>query len=100
MLGAASGDRRPYAKGPDEAAVRVVVLTTVTEHDVRAAAGSAALAPHRWSGFQQRNELRDVVAIAVGQSDGERDAGDSVIRWCLLPVPPRSTRLRPVLEPP
>jgi hypothetical protein len=52
-----------------------VVVAAVTEHDVRAAPGPAALAPHRWNGFEQRNELGDVVAIAAGQGDGERDAG-------------------------
>lgn len=47
VLGATSGDHRLHAESPDEAAVFVVVVAAVTEHDVRAAAWSAVPATHR-----------------------------------------------------
>lgn len=70
VLGAASGDHRLHAEGPDEAVVLVVVVATVTEHGVRAAPGPATLAAHWWNGFEQRDELGDVAAVAAGQGDG------------------------------
>lgn len=98
VLGATSCDHRLHTKGPDEAAVLVVVVAAVTEHDVWAAPGTAGLAPHRWNGFEQRNELGDVVAIAAGEGDGERDAGgvgDQVVLAARpAPVNRTSSRLR------
>ncbi len=69
--------RAPVATGnarPDESAVRVAVVATVTQH-IRAAPGPAALAPHGGHRLQQRDELRDVVAVVTGQGAGERDSG-------------------------
>lgn len=75
VLHAAAGDQRFHAEVPDQAAVLVVVVTAVTEHDVGAAPGLAALAPNGRYCLEQWNELGDVIAVAAGQGDGERDAG-------------------------
>ncbi|WP_419197627.1 hypothetical protein [Microbispora hainanensis] len=60
MLSAASGDLRANAQRPDMLAVLVVVVAAVTEDDVRAPAGPAALAEYRWDGLQQRHEQGSV----------------------------------------
>ena len=75
VLGASAGDERLHTEAPDQATVLVMVVAAVTEHDVGAAPGSAALAPHRRYCLKQWNELGDVIAVAAGQGDGERDAG-------------------------
>lgn len=67
MFGAASSDQRLHAERADEAAVLVVVVAAVAEHDVGAAPGAAALAPHGRHGLEQRDELGDVVAVATGE---------------------------------
>ncbi len=48
VFSATSRDQRLHAKRADEAAVLVVVVAAVTEHDVGAAPRSATLAPHGW----------------------------------------------------
>lgn len=80
VFGTPPRDQRFHSECADEAAVLVVVVATVTEYDVRAAPGPAALAAYRRNGFEQRNELGDVVAVAARQGGGERDAVASVIR--------------------
>lgn len=75
MLGSAAGDDRLHAEVPDEPAVLVVVVTAVRKYDVRAAARSAALASHGRYCLKQWDELGDIIAVAAGQSDRERDAG-------------------------
>ncbi len=77
MFAAASGDHGFDAARPQQSAVLVVVIAAIGEQPVGLLAGSAWLAGH-WSGVQvvqQRQQLRDVVAVAAGQRDGERDAG-------------------------
>lgn len=62
---------------PEQPAVLVVVIAAVGEHPVGLAARAARLAGDR-PGVQvleQRDELRDVVAVAAGQRDRERDPG-------------------------
>lgn len=75
MLAATAGYQRLHAEVPDETAVLVVVVAAVTQHHIGAAAGPAPLAPHRRHGLEERDELGDVVAVAAGQGDGERNAG-------------------------
>lgn len=75
VFGAASRDQWLHAERADEAAVLVVVVAAVTEHDVGAAPWPTALAADGWHCLEQRDELGDVVAVAAGQGDGERDAG-------------------------
>lgn len=69
-----SRDQWLHAERADEAAVLVVAVAAVTEHDVGAATRSATLAPHRRHCLEQRDELGNVVAVATGEADGERDA--------------------------
>ena len=71
---AAAGDPRGDPAGAQLAAVDVVVVAAVGEQLPRAAAGPPAPAADRRDGVEQRDELRDVVAIAAGQGDRQRDA--------------------------
>jgi hypothetical protein len=71
---AAAGDARGDAPGAQLAAVGVVVVAAVGEQLPWAPAGPAASAPDRRNGVDQRDELGDVVAVAAGEADGERDA--------------------------
>lgn len=100
VFSATSCEQWLHAERADEAAVLVVVVAAVTEHDVGAAPRSATLAPQTggtaWSsGMSWVTSLRlpPVRVTASGMPVA------SVIRWCLLPVLPRSTGLRPVLGP-
>jgi hypothetical protein len=70
----AAGDPRGDAAGAQLAAVDVVVVAAVGEQLPGAPAGPAASAPDRRNGVDQRDELGDVVAVAAGEADGERDA--------------------------
>lgn len=74
MGGAAAGDLGCDAAAPQQSAVFVVVVAAVGVHDRRALAGSAAPPTDGWDRLQQRDELRDVVAVAAGQRDRQRDA--------------------------
>ena len=76
MFDAASGDHGFDAARPQQAPVLVVVVAAVSEDQVGLLAGPAVLAGDR-SGMQiveQRHQLGDVVAVAAGQRDGQRDA--------------------------
>ncbi len=75
VFGAASRDQWLHAERADETTVLVVVVTAVTEHDVGAAPRSAESAPYPRHCLEQWDELGDIVAVAAGTSDGERDAG-------------------------
>lgn len=67
-----------------------MVVTAVPECAVRAAPRPAVLAAHGRDCLEQWDELGDVVAVAVGQGERERDArgiGDQMTRAaCLTPV--------------
>ncbi len=98
--GAASGDQRLHVEGADEAAVLVVVVAAVTEHDVRAAPGRPRVprtgGTTSSSGMSWETSLRlPPVRVTVR---GMPVA--SVIRWCSLSALPRPTGLRSVLGPP
>lgn len=97
VFGAAPRDQWLHAECADQAAVLVEVVAAVTEHDVGAASGPTALATYRRHGLKQWDELGDVVAIAAGQGDGERDArgiGDQVVLAARpAPVDRTSSRL-------
>ena len=71
---AAAGDPRGDAASAQPVAVEVVVAAAVGEQLARSAARSAAPTADRRHGVDQRDELGDVVAVAAGQADGERDA--------------------------
>ena len=71
---AAAGDPRSDPALSELSAVDVVVVAAVGEQLPRSAAGAAAPSPDRRDAVGQRDELGDVVAVAAGQADRERDA--------------------------
>jgi len=73
---AASRDDRLDAARPEQSAVFVVVVAAVGQEQVRLLARPARLAGNGpgVQVIQQRDELRDVVAVTAGQRDRERDA--------------------------
>ena len=71
---AAAGDARGDAAGAELAAVLVVVVAAVGEQLPWSTSGSAASAPDRRDRVDQRDQLGDVVAVASGQGDRQRDA--------------------------
>ncbi|CAM5606923.1 hypothetical protein SAVIM40S_07412 [Streptomyces avidinii] len=74
MRDSAAGDHRFDALRPDETAVLVVVVAAVTEQGVGSVAWPSDQAGDRRDPFQQGYQLGDVIAVAAGQRDGERDA--------------------------
>jgi hypothetical protein len=74
VSGLAARDHRFDPSLPELAAVLVVVVAAVGNQLVRAAAWPTAAAAHRRHPLQQRQQLRDVVAVATAQRPGERDA--------------------------
>ena len=52
----------------------VVVVAAVGEQLARSPAGPSAADANRRDGVDQRDELGDVVAVAAGEADGQRDA--------------------------
>src|SRR5256885_1154189 len=71
----AAGDARADALGAARPAVLVVVVGPVGVQLVGSPAWPATPAAHRWNLVDQRQELRDVVAVATGQRHSQRDAG-------------------------
>lgn len=69
---AASRDQRLDAPLPQQAAVLVEVVAPVCIQAPGLAAGTSPQAPDRRDGVQQRQELGDIVPVAVGEGDGER----------------------------
>jgi hypothetical protein len=73
----APGDEVLDVAGAQQAAVLVVVIAAVGQQQV----GLLARPPHlagdrpRVQVFKQRDQLRDVVAVAAAQRDGQRDPG-------------------------
>lgn len=100
VLGAPAGDQRPHAEIPHQAAVLVMVVATVRQHRVRRRRGRPC--SPRTGGTAWRSGISWVTSLRLPpvsvQANGIPVA--SVTRWCLLPVLPRSTGLRPVLVPP
>jgi hypothetical protein len=76
VLGAAPSDQRLDPASPQQPTVLVVVIATIGDHDIGflprppslTGDGSAVQV------VQQRQQLGDVVALAAGQRNGERDA--------------------------
>jgi hypothetical protein len=102
VLGAASGDRGLDASGPEQPAVRVVVVAAIAEDHVALLARTADPARDgpRVQVPEQRNELGYVVAVTAR----ERDTASgipvaSTRRWCFEPVRERSTGEGPVRSP-
>jgi hypothetical protein len=68
----APGDQGLDAAGPELATVLVVVIASVGKQSIGALAGTADLAGDRRDAVDQGQELGDVVAIAAGQGDRQR----------------------------
>src|SRR5690606_16538330 len=82
VCGAAAGDAGTDAFGVHPPAMAVVVVAAVGVDGLWASSGPPASSPYRWDGVDQRDELGDVVAVAAGEADGQRDAralGDHVV---------------------
>ncbi len=77
VLDAAAGDDGLDAAGPEQPAVLVVVIAAVGEDEVGLLAWAPQLAGDRplVEVLEQWDQLRDVVAVAAGQRDRERDPG-------------------------
>lgn len=76
VFAAATGDGGFDAARPQQPAVLVVVIAAVGKHHVGLATRTTDLAGD-WPGVQrveQRQQLRDIVAVAAGQRDRQRDA--------------------------
>ena len=71
---AAAGDAGCDAAGAQQAPVLVVVVAAVGVDLSWLAARPPASAADRRDGVQQRDELRDVVAVPAGEGDGDGDA--------------------------
>ena len=71
---AATSDPRSDPALSKLATVDVVVVAAIGEQLPGSAAGAAAPSADRRDGADQRDELGDVVAVAAGQADRERDA--------------------------
>jgi hypothetical protein len=71
---AAAGDAWGDAAGTKDPPVLVVVVAAVGEQLTRLAAGPATPTTNRWHRVQQREELRDVVAVVAGEGDRQRNA--------------------------
>lgn len=72
----AAGDHGFDAARPQQTPVLVVVVAAVGEDPVGLLAGPAGLAGDgsRMQVVEQRHQLGDVVSVAAGQRDGQRDA--------------------------
>jgi hypothetical protein len=74
VFGAAPGDDRSDATLAKSAAMRVGIVATVSVDDFWLVKRSAASAANRWDSVEQRQQLRDVVAVRAGQDRADRNA--------------------------
>ncbi len=74
VLGLAASDQGFDASLPDEAPVLVVVVAAVCNDALGSTAGTAAQTSDGGHAVEQRDQLRDVVAVAAGERPGEREA--------------------------
>jgi hypothetical protein len=75
VFGLTTGDLGLDPSGAELAPILVVVVAAVGRDPVGASAGSAHFAAHGRDAIDQRQQLRDVVAVAAGDCPGERDPG-------------------------
>lgn len=74
VFAAAAGDRVRDAAGSQEAAVLVVVITAVGEHAIRPLAWPPESAAYGRDRVDERDQLRDVVAVGAGHRPGQEQA--------------------------
>ena len=75
VLGLAAGDLGADAAPPELAPVLVVVVAAIGDDTAGSLSRSPDLAAHRWDALDQRDQLRDVIAVSAGDRPGERDPG-------------------------
>jgi hypothetical protein len=75
VLGPTAGDDGLDAAAAQFAPVFVVVIAAIGNQLFGALARTPTLAAHGANAVNERQQLRDVVAVGAGQGDGERDAG-------------------------
>jgi hypothetical protein len=96
--GLAASDDRFDAALPDEAAVLVVVVAAVGDQHCRPAPGAADAAADGRHSVEQLEQLGDVVAVAAGDSPGERRAAavyeQVVLAACSAAIDRAGTRFR------
>ena len=97
---APAGDPRGDPASPQSAAVNVEVVAPVGEQLAWAAAGPATPSADGWHGVKQRHQLSDVVAVAAGQRDRERDAAGVADQMVLGARPAAVDRRRADVVPP
>jgi hypothetical protein len=74
VFGAAPGDDRSDASLAKSAAMRIRIVATVGVDDLGLAERSAACAANRRDSVDQRQQLRDIVAVRAGQDRADRNA--------------------------
>jgi len=96
VLGAASGDHRCDPTGANEPTVLVVVVATIADYPVGPPARPPGEAANRGHAVEQRDQLRDVVAVAAGERERERDPGriDEEMMFRAFPPPVDRARAR------
>src|SRR4029453_18208639 len=75
VLGLAAGDLGADAAAAKLAPVLVVVVTAIGDDTAGSLSRSPDLAAHGWHPLDERDQLRDVVAVAAGDGPGEWDPG-------------------------
>jgi len=97
VAGAAACDHGLDAALADEPAVLVVVVAAVGEQRVGTSPGSADASTDWRHPVEQRQQLRDVVAVAAGQCPGQRQAAavyeEVLLAACPAPVDRAGTGL-------
>jgi hypothetical protein len=94
VCGVASGDDGRDPAGSDESAVFVVVVAAVADHPVGPAARPPDKPANRGHAVEQRDQLGDVVAVAAGERERERDPARVDEEMVLRPVPASVDRAR------
>jgi hypothetical protein len=89
---AAAGDPRSDPAGPQLPAVDAVVIAAVGEQLPRTVPGRVAWPADGRHRVEQGQQLGDVVAVAAGQADGQRDADGVADQVVLGPGPPAIDR--------
>jgi hypothetical protein len=99
VLGVASGDYGSDAQPAKRFTVWLRVVSPVSDQDIGLASGTPRFAANRGNGFDQRNELRDIVCIGAGQYHSERNTvsvrDDVVLASRFPPIRGIRTDLRP-----
>jgi hypothetical protein len=75
VLALAAGDDWFDPALPELSAVAGVVVAAVCDQLVGSAAWPTDRPAHRWHSVDERDQLSDVVAVAAGEREGERDPG-------------------------